>query len=295
MSTQRFLKGVHEFFYTLLAFSRAWRFMWRHKLWEGLRQYGWVSRALLYIAIIVGVYMIGEMVNIVSEHYDEGVMQALFISSDNVFVRFTQAAYESLSDGALKWVILVLLEVVIYHFMRRSLVVILGKQVENAHLFKPFLRAQKRMLIVSFWALVIESASVGIITGSLPSVIGVPLSVLISSALLGFVIADNYNEQFHLSILQSSRNLWRSYVGICVGLGLPLFFMLKIPLLGAIVGPLVTSVTAAIVLRELSDLHLVGYQMSEKEQLKFDRRAAKRSRKEARKVARRNRRAGVKS
>lgn len=260
--------------------------MWHHKLWEGLRQYGWVSRALVFVAVVVGIYMLSEAYDFFSTHYDAPV-QSLFMSSDSLFIRWSKDAYESLSGGALKWVILVLLEVVIYHFMRRSLAIILGKQVENAHTFKPFLHAQKRMIVVSFFALVLESTALGIAGGLLPDIVYSPVSVLVSSGFLGFVIADNYNEQFGLNIKQSGRNLWRKYIGICIGLGVPLFFMLKIPLLGALVGPLVTSVTAAIVLRELSDLHLIGYEMSEKERQKHEKREAKKARKEARKLRRR--------
>lgn len=281
--------GVHQIVYTLLAFPRAWRFMWHHRLWEGLRNYGWVAKGLVIIAVAVGIYMIAEVVDFLNNHNNDAV-QALFMSSDSLFITFFEDLYDSLSDGAMKWVILVLLEVVIYHFMRRSLAIILNKQVENAHTFKPFLEAQKRMIVVSFFALVFEGLVLNVGETFLPGFINVLFSILVSSAFLGFVIADNYNEQFGLTIEQSRRHVWRRYIGISIGLGLPLFFMLKVPLIGAVIGPLVTSVTAAIVLRELSDLHLVGYQMNEKERAKFEKKEAKRRRKEERKLARKTRR-----
>ncbi|MFT6136364.1 MAG: hypothetical protein ACJAZM_002868, partial [Cyclobacteriaceae bacterium] len=120
-----------------------------------------------------------------------------------------------------------------------------------------------------------------------PSTLYLVFSVLLRSLLLGYVIADNYNEQFDLSIVRSGRNLRRNYLGICLGLGLPLFLMLKVPVIGTILGPLVASVTAAIVLREKSDLHIVGYQMSEKERQKEEKREAKEARKRAKKAAKR--------
>ena len=283
--TQRVLTGVHNLVYTLLAFPRAWRFMWRHKLWRGLRQYGWVAKFLVTIGVVVGIYMIGEAIDFFNDHRNDAV-QALFMTTDSLFVRLASDAYESLSDGALKWIILVLLEVVIYHFMRRSLALILDKQAEDQHTFKPFFTAQKRMIIVSFLAFCLESCLLGLTEGLFPVSVYVVTSTLISSAFLGFVIADNYNEQFGLNIKQSFNNLYRHYIGICIGLGLPLYFILKLPLVGAVIGPLVTSVTAAIVLRELSDLHLIGYQMSEKEQRKAEKKEAKRARRMARKAKR---------
>jgi hypothetical protein len=47
---------------------------------------------------------------------------------------------------------------------------------------------------------------------------------------------------------------------------------------------LVTSVTAAIVLREKSDLHIIGYQMNEEELATAEKKAAKKVSKRKRKV-----------
>ena len=274
--------GVHEFFYTLMAFPRAWQFMVNHRLWVGLRQYGWVARGLVIIGILVGLVMVGEVVDWLQVHADQP-LSAMAIGSESLIFRWFEEAYESLSDGVLNWVVLVLLEVVIYHFMRQTLRVILQKDVEEAHKFKPFLQAQIRMIQVSIMALILQEILVGIGNGVLPSSVEWIFSLGVQSTILGYAIADNYNEQFELTIQQSLRQLKRNYIGICMGLGLPLFLLLKVPVLGTILGPLVTSVAAAIVLREKSDLHLVGYQMSEKEQRKADKRAAKAERKALRK------------
>ena len=259
--------------------------MWHHRLWRGLRDYGWVARGLLIIAVLVGLYMISEAIDFFGDHHDDAV-HALFMTPDSLFVRWATDAYDSFSDGGMKWVILVLLEVVIYHFMRRSIAIILGREAKDQHTFKPFLTAQRRMIVVSLIAFSLESVIIGVAEGLLPSVLYAPVGLGVSATFLGLVIADNYNEQFGLTVSQSFRHLYRNYIGICIGLGLPLFFMLKVPLLGAVVGPLVTSVTAAIVLRELSDLHIVGYQLSDKEQQKADRKAAKKAKKLARKEER---------
>jgi hypothetical protein len=283
---ESFRRGIHEFFYTLLAFPRAWRFMVNHKLWVGLGSYGWVSRMLVGVALFIAAYMIFGVVDWVSEHEGLGFTSMAF-SSDGLIWGWIKDAYGSLSDGALNWVTLILLEVVIYHFMRQTLKVILKKNVENANTFKPFFDAQVRMLLVSMWALVVESILLSISEGLFPSTLYLVFSVLLRSLLLGYVIADNYNEQFDLSIVRSGRNLRRNYLGICLGLGLPLFLMLKVPVIGTILGPLVASVTAAIVLREKSDLHIVGYQMSEKERQKEEKREAKEARKRAKKAAKR--------
>ena len=290
------MKTLHDFIYTLLAFPRAWRFMWRHRLWEGLRQYGWVARGLLFLGVGVVLYAISEGIDWFDSHTDDP-LYSVMIGYDSLPVRWVTALYESLSDGVLNWATLVLLEVVIYHFMRRTLRIILARETQNAHTFRPFLDAQVRMLVVSTAALAVQSVLYGL-AGAVVGWSGVlewTVTVLIQATLMGFVIADNYNEQFGLTIEQSCRHLYRDYGGVCLGLGLPLLLMLQVPLVGTVLGPLATSVTAAIVLRERSDLHIVGYQMNEKERKKADKKAAKATRKAERKAAKAARRAARRS
>ena len=275
--------GIHEFFYTLMTFPRAWRFMRNHRLWQGLRQYGWVARGLVIIGVLLGLTMISEVMDWWNEHAD-APLSAMAIGQDSLIVQWLQEGYESLSDGVLNWVVLVLLEVVIYHFMRQALKVILDKDVEAAHTFKPFFQAQKRMIKVSLVAVVLQEILVDLGDNLLPGVINWWFALAVQSAVLGFAIADNYSEQFELGIRQSLRYFYRHYIGVCLGLGLPLFLMLKVPVVGTLLGPLVTSVAAAIVLREKSNLHIVGYQRSAREQLRYDKRAAKRERKAARRA-----------
>ena len=275
--------GIHEFFYTLMTFPRAWRFMRNHRLWQGLRQYGWVARGLVIIGVLLGLTMISEVMDWWNEHAD-APLSAMAIGQDSLIVQWLQEGYESLSDGVLNWVVLVLLEVVIYHFMRQALKVILDKDVEAAHTFKPFFQAQKRMIKVSLVAVVLQEILVDLGDNLLPGVINWWFALAVQSAVLGFAIADNYSEQFELGIRQSLRYFYRHYIGVCLGLGLPLFLMLKVPVVGTLLGPLVTSVAAAIVLREKSNLHIVGYQRSAREQLRYDKRAAKRECKAARRA-----------
>jgi len=284
----RFLTGIHEFCYTLLAFPRAWRFMRNHRLWEGLRQYGWVARSLVALGILIVGYAIVEAWDWMDSHADAPMM-AMVMGSESLIWQWVKELYSSMSNGVLNMVTLVLLEVVIYHFMRRTLQIVLKKNIENAHTFKPFLDAQIRMVIVTFLATIFQGIILNIAEGIHEGWLFQVFSVLVQSYFLGFVIADNYNEQFGLTIRQSQLNLFRNYIGVCLGLGFPLFLMLKVPLFGTVLGPLVASVTAAIVLRELSDLHIIGYQMSEKERRKADKKAAR----EAKKAARKARRKGL--
>lgn len=74
---------------------------------------------------------------------------------------------------------------------------------------------------------------------------------------LGFTIVDNYNEQFGLSIKDSAKYTYQNHLGVALGVGLILNILLFIPVLGVVVGPLLSAVTATLVMYQLSDLHLL--------------------------------------
>ena len=280
-----FRYGVHNFFYTLLTIPRAWRFMISHRLWEGLRSYGWVAKCLVGLGIIGSLYLLGEVSEWWASH-NQISLASMTVGSDSLLTRLWNDLTGSLSDGIMNLVIIGLNEVIIFHFMRRTLAIILDKEVKDAHKFKPFYQAQKRMIIVLMFMGVVQEVLISITedSGALSEV----AELYIQAMVLGFPIIDNYNEQFDLRISQSFRNTYRRHLGICFGLGLPLLFILNVPVLGAILGPLLISVTAAIVLRERSDLHIIGYQMSEKERVKAEKKARKEARKAVKKARRRN-------
>ncbi len=77
--------SIHEFFYTLLAFPRAWRFMRNHRLWEGLRQYGWVARTLVVIGVLGAAYVIFEAVDWYGSHADAPL--SAMMSSESLLVQ----------------------------------------------------------------------------------------------------------------------------------------------------------------------------------------------------------------
>lgn len=274
---------IHQIVYTWLAIPRASAFIRGHKLWLGLKEYQWVYRFLLLVASLAGLYLFFEILDYLDGHADAGLGNALF-SQEGFLYRFGSETMESVTDGALKWVILILLEVVIYHFMRQTLKIIAKKDVSDAHSFKPFLAAQKRMIAVSFMAYGIELLITEVLSGVFFGIFGFliflqpALVFLVKCGLLGYAITDNYCEQFGLKISQSFRYLRLNYWGIALGLGIPLYLFLKVPFFGAFLGPILAAVTAAIVMHELSDLAKVGYQPSEKERKKLEKKMAKAAR-----------------
>lgn len=272
-------KAGEQFLYTLLAYPRAWRFVGHYKLWLGLWKYKWVLRFLFVVAILLIGGLYGELREWLQSHQQTNAA-AFFIGGDSLMMNLGKHTFSSLTNGAGKWVALILLEVIVYHFMRGTLFVVLGKEMPDADNFQPFLMAQKRMIFVSIMAFALEillvNVGAGIFFGILAPLrwLKQPAVLLIKASLVGFAIVDNYNEQFKLSVEQSLRYTRMNYVGVALGVGLPLYLMLKLPIVGTVAGPILASVTAAIVMKELADLHTVGYQPSKKEQQKAAKRTA---------------------
>lgn len=274
-------KPFDQFIHTLLAFPRAWRFIRHYALWKGLREYKWVFRTLLLVAFVSGFYLLKDILNWRENHQDADVA-ALFVGSDSLLANLSQHTYQSFTSGGMKWVILILLEVIIYHFMRKAMHILLGKDMPDAHSLHPFLRAQKRMIIVSVVAFGLEmllvNIGVGVFFGILFPLrfLKVPTILLIQTGLLGFAIVDNYTEQFKFPIPASLKYVAKNHIGTAVGVGLPLFLLLKIPFIGTLAGPILATVTVAIVMRESSNLHIVGYEASPKAVARADRKARRR-------------------
>ena len=68
---------------------------------------------------------------------------------------------------------------------------------------------------------------------------------------LGFVVIDNYNEIFDMSIKESEK-FTREFAGLSVALGLITYLILIVPIIGAAVAPLLGGVTATLAMNELT-------------------------------------------
>ena len=66
---------------------------------------------------------------------------------------------------------------------------------------------------------------------------------------------DNYAEQFDMKI-KDTFEFAQGYIGVGLALGLVLYLVMLIPLVGALLGPVIVSVTGALVMYQLSDLHI---------------------------------------
>ena len=161
--------------------------------------------------------------------------------------------YDLFVLGGLKYIILILIEVIIFHFARKTLEIKLDLELDTS--LKAFIKAQTRMIKVVFYSWIMETILTFIIVKIGFSILGLSsvgfvATFLIQSYFLGFAIIDNYNEMYYMSIKQSQRYA-NQYAGVTLVVGIVTYILMVIPLIGAVAGPLIGAVVAVLTMHEL--------------------------------------------
>ncbi len=295
MSTPPIPSTSYQLFVTVLSLPRAYHFTLKHRLWQGLAGYGWLSRILAVCGLVSGLYFLSE----VFDWWDRADLHAptqAFLSVGTLTGRLALDGYESFTSGGLKYLVLILFEVVVFHFMRTTMAIKTG--ITGGTEFKDFWAAQKRMIAITIRCYVLEiiaSVLIGIVIGFIGVVdfLETPLKVAVQCGLVGYAIVDNYAEQYGFSVDQSAK--WcRQYAGVIAVLGVVLYLLLLIPVIGTVGGPLLVAVAAALVLTDISPLHrldpaaLLAYRATFGEEIPEDEtKEEKRARKERRRADKR--------
>ena len=233
--------------------------MKEHRLWQGFWSYGWVSKVLLGIALVLGVKFLMVFLRWFQKADMSHPLDAV-VSMGTMFQSFAFDSFDFLFYGGMKYIMLILLEVLVFHFCRRTLAVLSGNDSDLT--FDAFVKAQIRMIKVVIRAYIMEMILTALIKLFF-NIFGVfeflqPVLIFgVQCYYLGFVVLDNYHEQFELTITESAKYA-RQFVGVALGVGLITNVMLMIPAVGPIVGPILAAVTVTLVMYELSDLHILG-------------------------------------
>ncbi len=245
-STSYFLRDCTITFHNLLNVNEFTR---KNELWKGLMKYKWLSKMLFVFAIFASVLLIMSVVDWWSQTPDQvNSLAELGSVASSLF----KGGYDLFVIGGLKYVVLILAEVVIFHFARRSLEIVTNEEVDNS--FEAFWIAQKRMVKVAIFSFIMESIySLVFKLGT--SIIGLgwinPAGIfLIQCFFLGYAIIDNYNEIFHLTLKQSFKVAQR-YAGVALVIGIPVYLIMLMPLLGTILGPILGAIAATITMNKL--------------------------------------------
>ena len=233
------------------ALRGAVPFIRQHKLWVGVLSYGWFSRFLLVVAVIAGLKFFSVLVQWAGGLKIDSPL-AYGASMLDLFSRMFKEGYHLFFLGGMKYGILVLAEVLLFHVVRRTLEILKG-EVEDAS-FKAFIQAQVRMVKVSLMAWMLEIVVTALVSAGLGIMdanwLKSPLTWVIQCYFLGYVVMDNYFEHYGVQVKQSAV-LVRQATGLALVVGLIAYVLLSVPVIGAVLGPFIACIVATLALFEM--------------------------------------------
>jgi hypothetical protein len=243
--------------YTLHSIPEAIRFFRKHRLWQGFLRYGWVNKILIFVAIVVGLNTLVNLMDSMEKVNTQSPM-ALMSSMGTFFGDFFKGQWDFLTDEGFRYGILILLEIFIFHVCHRTIDILMKDKLPEPTL-KDFIKAQIRIAVLGALCMTIEGVLVSILKPIIGATPGLswfqePILFLIHCFFMGVLILDNYNEIFGLKIKESFR-FSLQYPGIALAVGIVLRTCFLLPVIGPVIGTLVTAVTVSIVMSELSNLH----------------------------------------
>ena len=237
---------IEDYFVTIRAYINVRDFAKAHQIWRGFTRHRLVLAALALVGIFLGLVLWSTVYNWWSElkiesTFDAG-MQAAGLVGD-----LASTGYNFAFAGAYKYMVLIIMELLIFHVALRTNEIVTGESEElTASLF---LSAQIRMIKVSVFVFMMElvaSVIIGIGLGILGLTLIKPvLLFVVQCFFLGFALIDNYNEINKLSIRDSFSET-KLHPGASFGIGIILYLLIMIPLVGPIIGPMVGAVAATL-------------------------------------------------
>jgi CysZ protein len=247
------IKYIRQFVNTIFTFWEVPDFIKENRLWKGFIEHKLVVMVLILAGGLFSLRIIGltqDWWNHAEVHDPiEAGLQATYLVKN-----LAVGSYDYLFAGGYKYLILILMELVIFHMTLRTHAILNGSKVELTPGI--FVKAQIRMIKVVIFTFVMELiVSIGIkIAFSLLGMDWLKAIFLFLNQcfFLGFAMVDNYNEIHNLEIRESFKHSLQ-YAGVAVGVGLVLYVLILIPLIGPFVGPLVAAIASTLIMHELDD------------------------------------------
>ena len=239
---------------TISNFRGLADFIKENKLWEGVLKYTWLSKFLILVGLVGSFSFIHFVYNYWSD--SQTAIQINTAGFTSALGGFFSEGYDLFVLGGLKYLILILMEVVIFHFARRTLEVKTGETIDTS--LKVFIEAQIRMIKVVFYSWLMETIVTFIVVKVAFSILGLHsmdtiVTMLIQCYFLGFAVIDNYNEIYKMTIKQSFRYTMQ-YGTVAFLIGFVVYLIMLIPLAGTLMGPLLGAVVGTITMYELHQI-----------------------------------------
>lgn len=243
---------VPLFLLSLTVHAEVPTFLKRYPVWKGFLKYNWISKILLVAAAFSSLVFLDTLMDWWNKA-DTSSALGFTSSIGNLAQNIGSEGYDLFMDGGMKYVILLLVEVLIFHATYKTLDII-TEEKRPEPTFNDFVQAEIRMfkIVLRSWVLeLLTMIFVGIVLGFLGlNILEDFIHVLIQCYFLGLAVVDNYHEHRGRTI-RESYYITHQVIGLAFGVGLILYLFLYIPLLGAIIGPLVAAVAATLCMDEV--------------------------------------------
>lgn len=247
------IRFIRHFIHTVSVILEVPRFVRENKLWQGF----WDHKIVLLTLLVTGGLFSWHLYEVYRnwwEHWNahnpvEATLQATFLVKDLAI-----GSYQFLFAGAYKYLLLIIMELLIFHMTLRTHEVLDGRKESLSP--ARFVKAQVRMVKVTVFTFFMELVATIIIRTALPIIgfefLSGPMIFVTQCFFFGFVLIDNYNEIHHLKIRESYRHTLK-YAGVAVAIGLLLHLLIIIPFIGPFAGPMTGAIVATLVMHDLED------------------------------------------
>ena len=239
-----------DFIFGISKLRKAYPFIKKHELWKGMNKYPWVTSLFILIGIIVSIKFLSICFSWWG-NLNATEPMAFASSLAGLFGDIFSEGYQLFFLGGVKYIILILMEVVIFHFVRKTIEKLTG-EAQNSTL-QDFIAAEIRMIKVVIMAWFLETI-IAFVVKLLLGIFGfdfiIPFVVLgIQCYFLGYVVLDNYFEVTGKSIKDSTKEI-QKYAGLSTSIGAAMYLLFFIPLIGAVLAPVIGSVASSLALHE---------------------------------------------
>ena len=203
------------------------------------------------LAILIGIELVRTVSEIIQNMQqslgDESVNQAGLLGVIDL------SRFDWVLHGGKKYLVLIILEIFTFHFIRQTLEKRIG--LKSEHTFRAFLHAEQRMMIVSLQAWILESIVRGLVNIPLGlfglSFMKEGVGLLIQFYFLGYALVDNYLECFEYKVREAER-ITRTVAGVAIAVGAVAYFLMFIPVIGIVLATMIGAVTATIAMEKLA-------------------------------------------
>lgn len=238
---------ISQFTEVIPLHVKANDFIKDNKLWKGLFKMKWVFWLAIIFSLIFSFQFISvffEWIRVMFLGQQKG---SALLASTNMLSNIQFFGNELFVSGGVKYLIFIFAEVIIFHCTVTTINILSGKAQRPK--FKDFLNAEKRMIIVSLTAWIMEII-VSFVIGLILSIFGLNAikkiaEFIIEFYFIGHLFLDNYNEQYGLTVKESFKHI-RGHAGAAIAIGAVAYFLFLIPIIGMIIAPILGAVTGAL-------------------------------------------------